>query len=182
LKLLLSHVASPIGMIVLITDGEALRALEFQDHEPRMHRLLRQQYGSYVLTPIRDAGEPRRGIGAYFDGDVAALDRLAVQMAGTEFQRLVWVELRRIPAGTTTTYGQLAARIGRAKASRAVGLANGANPVAIVVPCHRVVGADASLTGYGGGLERKAWLIAHERRYAVIGDESKREKESSGAS
>ena len=182
MKLLLSHVASPIGMIMLVTDGEALRALEFQDHEPRMHRLLRLQYGSYVLTPIRDAGEPGRGIKAYFDGDVAALDRLAVHTAGTEFQRLVWAELRRIPPGTTTTYSQLAARIGRAKASRAVGLANGSNPVAIVVPCHRVVGADASLTGYGGGLERKAWLIAHERRYAVIGDESKRQKESSGAS
>jgi methylated-DNA-[protein]-cysteine S-methyltransferase len=178
LKLLLSHVASPIGMIVLVTDGEALRALEFQDHEARMHRLLRLQYGSCVLTPIRDAGEPGRGIEAYFDGDVAALDRLAVRTAGTEFQRLVWAELRRIPPGTTTTYGQLGARIGRAKASRAVGLANGANPVAIVVPCHRVVGADASLTGYGGGLERKAWLIAHERCYAVIGEDSKREKES----
>jgi len=182
LKLLLSHVASPIGTIVLVTDGEALRALEFLDHEARMRRLLRQQYGSYALTPIRDAGEPRRGIEAYFDGDVAALDRLAVRTAGTEFQRLVWTALRRIPPGTTTTYGQLAARIRRAKASRAVGLANGANPVAIAVPCHRVVGADASLTGYGGGLERKAWLIAHERRHAVKGNQSKREEESSGAS
>ena len=98
---------------------------------------------------------------------MAALDQLPVRPGGTEFQRLVWAALRLIPPGTTTTYGQLAARIGRAKASRAVGLANGANPVAIVVPCHRVVGADASLTGYGGGIERKAWLIAHERRHTA---------------
>lgn len=167
MKLLLSHVASPIGTILLVTDGEALRALEFQDHELRMHRLLRLQYGSYSLTPIRDAGEPGRSIEAYFEGAIATLDRVPVRTAGTEFQRLVWAALRRILPGTTTTYGQLAARIGRAKASRAVGLANGANPVAIVVPCHRVVGADASLTGYGGGLERKAWLIAHERQYAA---------------
>jgi methylated-DNA-[protein]-cysteine S-methyltransferase len=167
LKLLLSHVASPIGTILLVTDGEALCALEFLEQESRLHRSLRLQYGSYALTPIRDPGAPGRSIEAYFEGDLAALDRLSVRTGGTEFQRLVWAALRLIPPGTTTTYGRLAARIGRAKASRAVGLANGANPVAIVVPCHRVIGADASLTGYGGGLERKAWLIAHERRHAT---------------
>jgi len=168
LKLLLNRVASPIGTILFVTDGEALCALEFLDYEPRLHRSLRQQSGSYELVPIPDAGEPGRRINAYFEGDMAALDRLPVRTGGTEFQRLIWAELRRIPPGTTTTYGQLAARIGKPKASRAVGLANGANPVAIVVPCHRVVGADASLTGYGGGLERKAWLIAHERRHAAV--------------
>lgn len=167
MKLLRSHVASPIGTILLVTDGEALRALEFLDHEPRVHRLLRLQYGSYTLTHTRDAGEFGQSIDAYFAGDLAAPDRIVVRTAGTEFQRSVWAALRLIPPGTTSTYGQLAARIGRAKASRAVGHANGANPVAIVVPCHRVVGADASLTGYGGGLERKAWLIAHERHHAI---------------
>jgi len=167
LKLLLSQIPSPIGTILLVTDGEALRALEFLDHEARMHQLLRQQSGPYALTRIRDAGEPGRSIEAYFEGDMAALDRLPVRTGGTEFQRLVWAALRLIPVGTTTTYGQLAARIGRPKASRAVGLANGANPVAVVVPCHRVVGADASLTGYGGGLERKAWLLAHECYHAA---------------
>jgi methylated-DNA-[protein]-cysteine S-methyltransferase len=167
LKLLLSHVASPIGTILLVTDGEALRALDFLDHEPRLHRLLRLQYGSYALTPIQDGGEPARSIEAYFAGDLVSLDRVSVRTGGTEFQRLLWAELRLIPPGTTTTYGRLAARIGRAKASRAVGRANAANPVAIVVPCHRVVGADASLTGYGGGLDRKAWLLAHERRHAA---------------
>lgn len=165
MKLLLSRVASPIGTVALVTDGEAVRALEFLDCEPRLHRSLRLHYGSYSLTPTRDAGEPGRLVEAYFDGDMAAPDRLRVRTGGTEFQRQVWAALRLIPPGTTTTYGELAARIGKPNASRAVGLANGANPVAIVVPCHRVVGADASLTGYGGGLERKAWLIAHERRY-----------------
>jgi methylated-DNA-[protein]-cysteine S-methyltransferase len=168
LKLLLSHVPSPIGTISLVTDGEALCALEFQDCEPRLHRSLRLHYGSYTLAQIPDAGEPRRQLKAYFEGDMAALDQLPVHTGGTEFQRSVWAALRLIPPGTTTTYGQLAAEIGRAKAIRAVGHANGANPVSIVVPCHRVVGADAKLTGYGGGLERKEWLIEHERRQVSI--------------
>ncbi|MGH7042590.1 MAG: methylated-DNA--[protein]-cysteine S-methyltransferase [Acetobacteraceae bacterium] len=166
MKLQLSRIASPIGTILLVSDGEALRALDFHDYEPRMHRLLKQQYGPYVLTPATDAGESGRGIQAYFEGDMTALDRLPVQTGGTAFQRRVWAALRLIPPGTTTTYGSIAARIGNAKASRAVGFANGANPVAIVVPCHRVIGANASLTGYGGGLGRKEWLIAHERRHA----------------
>jgi methylated-DNA-[protein]-cysteine S-methyltransferase len=166
LKLLLNHLPSPIGTVLLVSDGEALRALDFYDYEQRMHRLLRLHYGSYTLTSTQDAGGLGRSVQAYFEGDLAALDRLPVQTGGTGFQRLVWAELRLIPPGTTTTYGRLAERIGRAKASRAVGLANGANPVAIVVPCHRVIGANANLIGYGGGLHRKEWLIAHERQHA----------------
>jgi methylated-DNA-[protein]-cysteine S-methyltransferase len=165
LKLLLSRIPSPIGTVLFVSDGEALRALDFHDHEPRMHRLLRLHYGSYTLTPTQDTGELGRSVQAYFEGDLAALDRLPVRTGGTEFQRLIWAELRLIPPGTTTTYGRLAERTGRTNASRAVGLANGANPVAIVVPCHRVVGADGNLTGYGGGLHRKEWLIAHERQH-----------------
>jgi methylated-DNA-[protein]-cysteine S-methyltransferase len=168
LKLLLSRVSSPLGTVLLVSDGEALRALDFHDYEPRMHRLLRVHYGSYTLTPTQEAGELGRSVHAYFEGDMAALDRLPVRTAGTEFQRSVWAELRLIPPGTTIAYGRLAERIGRAKASRAVGLANGANPVAIVVPCHRVIGANANLTGYGGGLHRKEWLIAHERLHASL--------------
>jgi len=91
-----------------------------------------------------------------------AIDDLEVATAGTTFQRDVWRELRRIPVGQTISYSELAQRIGRPKAVRAVGLANGANPVSIVVPCHRVIGANASLTGYGGGLHRKVWLLEHE--------------------
>jgi len=167
LKLLLSRQHSPIGEMLLVSDGEALRALDFHDYEARLHTLLRRHYGAYTLTPATDAGAVGRHLAAYFAGDLAALDEVAVRTGGTAFQREVWAALRRIPAGTTTSYGRLAATIGRPSASRAVGMANGSNPVAIVVPCHRVIGADASLTGYGGGLPRKAWLLAHEARHAA---------------
>jgi methylated-DNA-[protein]-cysteine S-methyltransferase len=98
----------------------------------------------------------------YFGGDIGAIDDVAVELNGTAFQKEVWNALRRIPAGATVSYAVLARRIGRRAAVRAVGAANGANPVAIVVPCHRVIGSDGSLTGYGGGLDRKRWLLAHE--------------------
>src|SRR5262249_39375574 len=101
----------------------------------------------------------------YFDGEIAVLDAIETDAKGTEFQRTCWSNLRKIRAGTTTTYGALAKAMGKPAAMRAVGLANGANPIAIVVPCHRVVGSDGSLTGYGGGLERKRWLLAHEARH-----------------
>jgi methylated-DNA-[protein]-cysteine S-methyltransferase len=106
-------------------------------------------------------------LAAYMDGELAALDSLAVSTGGTTFQKQVWRALREIPTGTTTSYGELAKRIGRPSAVRAVGLANGANPIGIVVPCHRVIGANGSLTGYAGGLQRKRWLIAHEARHVV---------------
>jgi methylated-DNA-[protein]-cysteine S-methyltransferase len=99
---------------------------------------------------------------AYFDGDVRALDALPVKTQGTAFQSEVWAALRAIPVGQTRSYGQLAAAIGRPSAVRAVGLANGSNPVGVIVPCHRVIGANGTLTGYAGGLERKRWLLAHE--------------------
>jgi methylated-DNA-[protein]-cysteine S-methyltransferase len=169
LKLLLDHVASPLGTILLVSDGEALRALDFSDYEARMHRFLRLHYGSCELRPAGNATSFRRDIQAYFDGDLTVLDRVPVRTGGTAFQKLVWAALRQIPAAMTTTYGRLAAQIGRPKACRAVGLANGANPVGIVVPCHRVIGADASLTGYGGGLDRKRWLLDHEQRHARPG-------------
>lgn len=165
MQLLLDRVPSPIGTILLVSDGEALRALYFEDHEPRMHQQLRRLYGAYALTPAEAPAAFREALRAYFDGDLTAPDGLPVQTGGTAFQRQVWAALRPIPPGTTTTYGRLAAALGRAAASRAVGFANGSNPISIVLPCHRVVGADASLTGYGGGLERKAWLLDHERRH-----------------
>jgi len=170
LKLLLDRVASPVGTMLVVTDGEALRALDFHDYEPRLHRLLRLHYGACALIPGDSLAAVRDGLGAYFAGELTALDRLPVRTGGTAFQRAVWAALRPIPAGTTTTYGKLALQLGKPAASRAVGMANGANPVAIVVPCHRVVGADSSLTGYGGGLPRKAWLLEHERRYASQAD------------
>src|SRR5205085_7604314 len=99
----------------------------------------------------------RAAIEAYSDGDLAAIDKLPVKTGGTPFQREVWRLLRLIPAGKTTTYGKLAARLGAPNAARAVGMANGANPIGVIVPCHRVIGADSSLTGYGGGIARKEW-------------------------
>ncbi|MBV9783545.1 MAG: methylated-DNA--[protein]-cysteine S-methyltransferase [Acidisphaera sp.] len=162
MNLLLDRVPSPIGAILLVSDGEALRALDFDEYEERMHRLLRRYYGACSLTRGRAAPDIRRRLSAYFDGELTAIDAIPVRTGGSAFQRQVWAALRRIPAGTTTSYGRLAAMVGAPKASRAVGLANGANPIALVVPCHRVIGADSSLTGYGGGLPRKAWLLRHE--------------------
>ena len=98
----------------------------------------------------------------YFGGDVGALDTVPVELNGTPFQKTVWQALRRIPCGTTISYAELARRIGDPAAVRAVGTANGANPVAVIVPCHRVIGSNGNLTGYGGGLDRKQWLLEHE--------------------
>ena len=163
-RLTVSPCPTPIGEALLVTDAEGnLRTLDFRDHEPRMRRLLRLQYGKDIALDEGPAPEILlRALTAYFDGDIGALDTIACEMAGTPFQRSVWKALRKIPAGRTTSYGALARRIGRPAAMRAVGAANGANPISIVVPCHRVIGADGSLTGYGGGLDRKRWLLKHE--------------------
>ena len=152
------------GEMLLVTDGaDRLRALDWSDYEARMRRLLRLHYGEgVVLTEGRAPSPARQAMRAYLDGDIAAIGGLEVETGGTLFQRAVWAGLRSIPAGQTLTYAALAARIGRPAAVRAVGAANGANPVGVVVPCHRVIGADGSLTGYGGGLDRKRWLLAHE--------------------
>jgi methylated-DNA-[protein]-cysteine S-methyltransferase len=104
---------------------------------------------------------------AYFGGDIDAIDALKTHSLGTPFQAKVWAALRAIPAGETRSYGQIAAQIGSPMAMRAVGLANGANPIGIVVPCHRVIGADGTLTGYGGGLPRKEWLLKHEAKWVA---------------
>jgi methylated-DNA-[protein]-cysteine S-methyltransferase len=162
MRITLDRLPSPIGPLLLACDDadDALVALMFDDHEPRLRRLL-----AALRAAVVDAHAPEsvlQPLRAYFAGDLAAPERLRVRASGTEFQRRVWDALRGIPAGTTASYATVAARIGRAAAVRAVGLANGANPVAIVVPCHRVIGANATLTGYGGGLARKRWLLEHE--------------------
>jgi O-6-methylguanine DNA methyltransferase len=163
-QLFLDRVPSPLGSLFVVHDADGhLRALDFPDYEPRLHRLLRLHYGAFELTPVAAPRVTARALDAFFAGEIEAIDALAVCTGGTDFQRRVWAALRRIPAGTTTSYGQLAAAIGRPDAVRAVGLANGANPIVIAVPCHRVIGADGGLTGYGGGIERKRWLLAHER-------------------
>jgi methylated-DNA-[protein]-cysteine S-methyltransferase len=162
MKLWLERVPSPIGTILLVPDDESLRALDFEDYEHRMLRLLHRNWGE--CTTVEPEGPTRfaRQLQAYFDGDPAALNGLPVRTGGTTFQQLVWKALREIPPGTTTTYGALAASIGKPTATRAVGTANGVNPVAIVVPCHRVIGADSQPTGYAGGIARREWLLRHE--------------------
>jgi len=161
--LLLDRIATPIGEALLVTDEEKnLRALDWSDHEDRMRLLLRRHYGTMPLEAGAAPPEVRQALQDYFAGDVTALQRIAWRTARTAFQREVWAALTRIPPGETLSYGALAARLGKPQAVRAVGTANGANPVSVVVPCHRVIGADGSLTGYGGGLERKRWLLAHE--------------------
>ncbi len=158
---------STIGTLLLIHDRDGhVRALDFHDFESRMRRLLRLHYGAEGNDfAVEDRAAPttiRRAISDYFSGDLCAVNSIPVTTGGTSFQREVWAALRTIEAGTTLSYGALARQLGRPKSVRAVGSANGANPVAIVVPCHRVIGADGSLTGYGGGISRKRWLLTHE--------------------
>jgi methylated-DNA-[protein]-cysteine S-methyltransferase len=167
MDLLLDRLPSPIGTIVLVCGAGALRAVAFDGDESWMRRWLGRQYGPHRLVPGRAAAAIRGPVEAYFEGHLEALDQVPVETVGTPFQQMVWSALRAIPAGTTATYGQLAARIGKPRSSRAVGMATGSNPIPIVVPCHRVIGANGSLTGYGGGLDRKRWLLVHERAFPV---------------
>ena len=162
-----TRIDSPVGRLRLVHDDDGhIRSLDFGDYEERMMRLLRLHYGRPGIDFTLPDAAPDSGLTAailaYFEGDITAVDGLTTRTGGTAFQREVWAALRTIPAGGTLSYGALAAQIGRPKAVRAVGLANGANPIAIVVPCHRVIGANGTLTGYGGGLPRKRWLLAHE--------------------
>jgi O-6-methylguanine DNA methyltransferase len=167
MHLRLERWTSPLAPLLLITDDDGLlRALEFADLESRMSRLLREHYGTYTLQDGAAPASLTRALEAYFNGELDALDEVETATGGTAFQREVWRALRRIPAGTTTSYGQLAARLGRAGSARAVGAANGANPIPIIVPCHRVIGANGTLTGFASGLPRKRWLLEHEARFA----------------
>jgi len=166
LELLLDQLATPLGPLFLVVDRDGcLRAADFGELDGRLCRLLQRQYGpsGYILQPATNPGGFTQALHAYFTGQLSAIDGLPVANIGTPFQRTVWRALRDIPCGTTVSYGELARRIGSPKAVRAVGLANGANPISLVVPCHRVIGANGSLTGYGAGIERKRWLLAHER-------------------
>jgi methylated-DNA-[protein]-cysteine S-methyltransferase len=169
MRLQLERWESPISTLFLVTDeDECLRALEFSENEARMRRFLNRDYGEQELEEGGAPASLKRALTAYFDGDIDALADVQTATAGTPFQREVWKALRAIPSGTTVSYGQLAASLSRRGASRAVGAANGANPIPIVVPCHRVIGADGSLTGFGSGLPRKKWLLDHERRFAAV--------------
>ena len=161
-KLLFDHVDSPIGTVLIVTDGDQLCSLDFVDYEERMMTLLQRRYGPVQLTMTTDPCGFSSQVRSYFSGDYHCLNTIPVSTGGTPFQQQVWLALRTIPPGKTMTYGELAAKLGKPTAYRAVGGTNALNPVAIVLPCHRVVGANASLTGYAGGLKRKQWLLEHE--------------------
>lgn len=167
LRFLIDRVVTPIGDMLLVADREGnLRATFWTDQEEDLRRVLARHYGGSIeLESERNPHGLAGRLAAYFAGELDAIDKLPVETEGTPFQRDVWRALREIPCGTTISYAQLAARIGRPAAVRAVGLANGSNPVGVVVPCHRVIGANGSLTGYGGGIERKRWLLDHERQF-----------------
>ncbi|MGA3223094.1 MAG: methylated-DNA--[protein]-cysteine S-methyltransferase [Acidobacteriaceae bacterium] len=165
LQLLLNRIDTPIGEMVVVADHDGnLRAIDWTDHEPRMLRFLRLHCGKggFSLEAVPDIKGLTSAIHRYFAGDLKVIDTLPVKTAGTPFQREVWRALREIPCGSTVSYAKLAQQIGLPAAIRAVGLANGSNPIGVVVPCHRVIGANGSLTGYGGGIERKRWLLEHE--------------------
>ncbi|RZL08841.1 MAG: methylated-DNA--[protein]-cysteine S-methyltransferase [Rubrivivax sp.] len=176
LTFLIDTLPTVTGPMLLVTDEHGrLRAADWQDHESRLLRLLRLHYGEAVRLVDIQGAQPspaRAAFEAYFGGDLTAIENVPVETAGTAFQREVWAALRTIPAGQTLSYGALAARLNRPQAMRAVGLANGANPVSIVVPCHRVIGAKGALTGYGGGVARKRWLLAHESPLSLFAAEA----------
>jgi methylated-DNA-[protein]-cysteine S-methyltransferase len=153
---------TPLGPVIAVADDGRLVGLEFADVEARLARWLRRHRPGRTVRAAPCGGGIAERLTAYFAGALEALCGIAVDPGGTPFQREVWTALRAVPAGTTLSYGTFAATIGRARASRAVGHANGANPVAIVIPCHRLIGGNGSLTGYAGGLDRKRWLLQHE--------------------
>jgi methylated-DNA-[protein]-cysteine S-methyltransferase len=167
LTLALSRLETPIGVAFIATDDQGrLRVLDWEDHAERMQhgldRIYRASGGVRLDESVAVAWPVRDRLKAFFAGDLAAIDAIPVESAGTPFQRAVWKALRKIPAGKTWTYTELAARAGKPAAVRAAGAANGLNPISVVVPCHRVIGSDGSLTGYGGGIPRKEWLLRHE--------------------
>lgn len=165
LTILEDKIATPLGPLWILCDEQFnLRAVEWEEHSDRMVELLNIHYraGGYQRVACANPGGLSSKLQDYFDGDLSAIDTLPTATAGTPFQCEVWKALRTIPCGQILSYGQLAAQLGRVGAARAVGAANGSNPVSIVVPCHRVIGSRGDLTGYAGGVIRKEWLLRHE--------------------
>jgi len=153
---------SPVGPLTVVADGDTLVMISFPDFEGRAVRQTKKALKGETVVDGPPHARIAAALDAYFAGDLHALDELPIAPRGTDFEQSVWRELRNIPAGETRSYGDVAKALGRPTATRAVGRANGINPIPLVVPCHRVIGADGSLTGFGGGLETKAWLLRHE--------------------
>ena len=165
-KLAVEHVSTPIGTMVAVYSGAVLVQLDFEDCAPRMMAMLRRRFGEVGMVSQPGKSGITSRLAAYFDGDLTACGGVETDGGGTDFQRDVWAALRRIEPGRTAAYGEIAAEIGRPRAVRAVARANALNPIAILVPCHRVIGKNGKLTGYAGGLHRKKWLLAHESRHS----------------
>lgn len=166
----LGEMTSPLGTIMLAVDHSGhLRAADFADCESRLHLLLNRRLGenAYDLSPGKIPATIKTALKSYFAGDLAAIRQIPVTASGTPFQESVWNALRKIAPGEAISYSALARRLGRPQSPRAVGHANGANPFCIVIPCHRLVGANGALTGYSGGIARKRWLLDHEARHAA---------------
>ncbi len=162
MHLALARLESPLGPLVLAASEVGLCALEFADSDDAVRGRLLKVHPNVRFEADSRVDKIASRVLAYFSGDRRALENLPIDVTGTPFQKTVWATLREIPMGTTISYRELARRIGNAAASRAVGGANSKNPVALVVPCHRVIAADGTLGGYAGGLWRKSWLLQHE--------------------
>lgn len=158
----LTTLQSPIGELTIGARGTRVCLLHFGGDSPAVRTMLGRWYKDEPIELHPDPAGAVSALREYFGGSMAALDGIEVEMNGTPFQKRVWTALRSVRCGTTTSYAAIAKTINAPKAVRAVGAANGANPVAVIVPCHRIIGTDGSLTGYGGGLERKRWLLQHE--------------------
>jgi methylated-DNA-[protein]-cysteine S-methyltransferase len=158
----LTTISSPIGELTIAARGPRLCLLHFGADGADVRRTLERWYRDTPIERDPDPAGAATALAKYFAGDLNALDAIEIELNGTPFQRRVWEALRTVRAGTTRSYADLARAVNAASAVRAVGAANGANPVALVVPCHRIIGTNGSLTGYGGGLERKQWLLRHE--------------------
>lgn len=160
--LLTDRIETPVGPMVLVARDGVLLLLEFEDATDRVAREMAKRFSEFELQPASNPFGLAGKVRDYFAGDLQAINTILTDGGGSGFERSVWQQLRAIPCGVTVSYGEIAMRLGNRNLMRAVGLANGRNPIAVVVPCHRVIGADGKLTGYGGGLHRKEWLLKHE--------------------
>jgi methylated-DNA-[protein]-cysteine S-methyltransferase len=158
----LATIDSPVGALTIAARGRHVCLVHFGAASAPVRASIASWYPGVAIAEAADPGGAVRVLRRYFDGDVDCLDAVDVELHGTEFQRAVWLALRSVKAGTTLSYARLAERVSAPSAVRAVGAANGANPVALILPCHRIIGSNGSLTGYGGGLDRKRWLLEHE--------------------